>query len=105
AAPGLTQLHHRPHVARRRNHAGADVWLEEPLDRGGVGHLGGTVHLDAIATPELDLVPNVRGGCEELEVVFALEALAHDVHVKEAEEPAAKPEPKRLGGLGLVGEG
>ena len=36
--------------------------------------------------------------------MLALEALAHDVHVQQAEEAAAKAEPQRLGWLGLVRE-
>ena len=37
----------------------------------------------------------------QLEVVLALEALAHDVHVQQAEEAAAEAEAERVGGLGL----
>ena len=37
----------------------------------------------------------------ELEVVLALEALADDVHVQQAEEAAAEAEAERVGGLGL----
>ena len=42
---------------------------------------------------------------EQLEVVLALQALAHDVHVEQSEKAAAKAEAERVGGLGLPGEG
>ena len=41
---------------------------------------------------------------QQLEVVLALEALAHDVHVQQPEEAAAKAEAERVGGLGLPRE-
>ena len=45
-----------------------------------------------------------RGG-DEVEVVLALEALADDLHVEEAEEPETEPEPERPGRLRLIDEG
>ena len=39
------------------------------------------------------------------EVELAVESLAHDLHVQEPQEPAAKAEAQRFGGLGLVGDG
>ena len=41
---------------------------------------------------------------EQLEVVLALEPLAHDVHVQQPEEAAAEAEAERVGGLRLPGE-
>ena len=41
---------------------------------------------------------------EQLQVVLALEPLAHDVHVQQAEEAAAEAEAERLAGLGLLGQ-
>ena len=38
---------------------------------------------------------------EQLEVVLALQALAHDVHVQQPEEAAAEAEAERVGGLRL----
>jgi len=51
---------------------------------------------------EYDLVAHVRSGGQQLEVVFALQPLADDVHVEEAEKPAPKAEPEGLRGLRLV---
>ena len=50
---------------------------------------------------ERDLEAHRRHRRHELDVVLALEALAHDVHVQQAEEAAAKAEPQRLGHLRL----
>ena len=44
-----------------------------------------------------------RGGGDEGEVELALEALADDLHVEQAEEAAAEPEAERARRLGLVG--
>ena len=41
---------------------------------------------------------------EQVEVELPLEALADDLHVQEAEKPAAEPEAERLRRLGLVRE-
>ena len=65
-------------------------------------HLGRVVHLDRLARRRLHLVGDVRRGHEQVEVELALEALADDLHVEEAEEAAAEAEAERLRGLGLV---
>ena len=73
-------------------------------DRGGVGHLGRAVDLDPLAADHLDEVADVGGRRQQLEVVLALEPLAHDLHVEEPEEAAAEAEAERLRVLRLVGE-
>ena len=45
-----------------------------------------------------------RRGRDEVQVVFALEALLHDLHVQQAQEPAAKAEPQRRRRLRLARE-
>ena len=104
AAPALAEIHHRSHVAGRRDHAGSDVRLEDLLDRGRIGHLGRASHLRSLAATQLDLVADVGRGRQQLEAVLALQPLADDVHVQEAQEAAAKAEAQGLGGLGLVAE-
>ena len=104
AALSLAELHHRADVARAGDHRGADVGLGDRLDHAGVGHLGRRVDLDHLAVGERDLVAHVRRRRDQLEVVLALEPLADDVHVQQAEEAAAKAEAERLRGLRLVGE-
>ena len=51
-----------------------------------------------------DAVGDGGRGHEQVEVELALEALADDLHVEEAEEAAAEAEAERLRGLGLVHE-
>ena len=52
----------------------------------------------------LDPVGDVRRGDEQVEVELALEPLAHDLHVQQAEEAAAEAEAERLRRLRLVEE-
>ena len=52
----------------------------------------------------LDAVRDVRRGHEQVEVELALEPLAHDLHVQQAEEAAAEAEAERLRRLRLVEE-
>ena len=51
-----------------------------------------------------DLVDHVGRGRDQVEVELALEPLADDLHVQQAEEAAAEAEAERAGGLRLVGE-
>ena len=67
-------------------------------------HLGRVVHLDPVALHGVDAVGDVGRRHQQVEVVLALQPLAHDVHVQQAEEPAAEPEAQRLRGLRLVGQ-
>ena len=92
AAPALAELHDGADVRGWRDERRADVRLGDALDRGRVGHVGGASDLDDLPRVKLDLVADVRGRREELEVVLALESLAHDVHVQKAEEPATEAE-------------
>ena len=62
------------------------------------------MHLDLLARLREDAVGDGGRGDEQVEVELALEALADDLHVEEAEEAAAEAEAERLRGLGLVHE-
>ena len=90
----VVQLHHRPDVLLRNDDRGSDVGLLDRLEL--ARHLGRVVHLDDLARRRLHLVGDVRRGHEQVEVELALQALAHDLHVQEAEEPAAEAEAERL---------
>jgi hypothetical protein len=57
------------------------------------------LELGAVAQRHLEADGRHRG--HEVQVVLALQALAHDVHVQEAEEAAAEAEAEGVGGLGL----
>src|SRR5436190_986081 len=65
----------------------------------------GRVHRHLAAVGQRDLVLDVRGRGQQLEVVLALEPLADDVHVQQAEEAAAEAEAEGLTRLRLPGEG
>jgi len=69
--------------------------------RAGVGHVGRVVDRDDRAVGERDLELHRRHRRHQLEVVLALQALAHDVHVQQPEEAAAEAEPERVGRLRL----
>ena len=61
---------------------------------------------DDLAAPlrQTDVVLDRRRRGDEVEVELALEPLLDDLHVEQAEEPAAEPEPERDRALRLVGE-
>ena len=101
-APLVVQLHHRADVVLRDDDRRADVRLLDALDLG--GHLGRVVHLELLAGLGQHAVGDVRRGHEQVEVELALEPLADDLHVQQAEEAAAEAEAERLRGLRLVEE-
>src|SRR5947209_3565054 len=63
--------------------------------------IGRRVDVDRGPVGQGDVVLDVGGRREQLEVVLALETLAHDVHVQQSEEAAAEAEAERLARLGL----
>ena len=81
----------------------ARIGLADLGDPRGVRHVGRVVDRDHLAVGERDLELDRRHRRHQLEVVLALQALAHDVHVQQAEEAAAEAEAERVGGLGLPG--
>ena len=83
--------------------AGRDVGLLDVVDARHLGHLRrGCAPATIAPLVRYDVVLDVGRGGDQLEVVLALEALAHDVHVQQAEEAAAKAEAERLRALGLA---
>ncbi len=101
AAALLAELHHRPDVLLRAEDRRADVGLADLLDPRRVGHVGRVVDGHDVAVGQRHLELDRRHRRQQLEVVLALQALAHDVHVQQAEEAAAEAEAERVGGLGL----
>ena len=101
-APLVRELHDRADVVLRDDHRRLDVRLLDLLEL--ARHLGRVVHLDLLARARRRAVGDVRRGDEEVEVELALEPLADDLHVQEAEEAAAEAEAERLRRLGLVRE-
>ncbi len=91
-------------VLGRADDRRAHVRLLGLLDRARVRHLGRVVHLDPLAVDRLHAVGDVRRRDQQVEVVLALEPLAHDVHVQQAEEAAPEAEPERPRRLRLVAQ-
>ena len=61
----------------------------------------GVFNLNHFAVGEEHLIDDGRRRRDEVHVVFALETLLDDVHVKEPEEPRAEAEAESLRALGL----
>ena len=66
------------------------------------GSLVGLSTNDDFAVGLLHFVDDGRRGGDQLDLVFALEPLLHDVHVQQAEEADAETEAERGGHFGLV---
>jgi hypothetical protein len=69
---------------------------------GSAGEVARVGHPDFLAGVHEHAVDGVRRGGDQRQVEFPLEPLAHDLHVQQAEEPAAEPEPERVARLRLV---
>ena len=69
-----------------------------------IGPARGIVDFDELAVGQRDLVAHAGSGGDEVEVVFAFEALLNDFHVEQAEESAAEAEAERDGGFRLEEE-
>ena len=78
-----------------------DERLADLLDRARVGHVRGVVDLELLAVRQRHVELHRGHRRQQLEVVLALQALAHDVHVQQAEKAAAKAEAERVRGLRL----
>ena len=62
---------------------------------------GRVVDVDHGAVRQQHLVDDRRRAGDQVEVVFALEPLLHDIHVQQPQETAAKPEAERSGHFGF----
>ena len=90
-------------LARQEQGDGEEGLLDE-VDLGRRRHLGGVVHVDGRPVGQVGDVLDARGGGDERQVELPLQALADDLHVQEAEEPAAETEAESPRRLRLVGD-
>ena len=60
--------------------------------------------MERLALAGQDLVGDVGGGLDQVEVALAFEPLLDDLHVEHAEEAAAEAEAEGVGGFRLEGE-
>ena len=105
-APVRRELHQRPDVAAlgvttlSLTHGSSIASMSD-----GFGSSAGLSIDDlAAAVQQLDVVLDRRRRGDQVEVELALEALLDDLHVEQAEEAAAEPEPEGDRALRLVGE-
>ncbi|SII84905.1 Uncharacterised protein [Mycobacteroides abscessus subsp. abscessus] len=104
AAAVLAEFHDRADVVARGEDRRLDHRLADLADLAG-RELRGVRHDDLGAVLEGDVVDDARGGRDEVEVELALKALADDLEVEEAKEPAAEAEAERRRVLRFVDEG
>ena len=102
AAALVVQLHDGADVLLGHDRRRPDVRLLDGLDLAAASRPGCAPRPPRL--PSEHAVGDVRRRHEQVEVELALEPLAHDLHVQEAEEAAAEPEAERLRRLGLVEE-
>ena len=103
AALALAELHDRADELARREDRGAHLGLAHLGDLA-AGELAGVGHGDLGAVVHRHLVDDVGLGRDELEVELALEPLADDLEVQQAEEAAPEAEAQRHRRLRLVDE-
>ena len=101
AAPARREVHERPDVELGRDHLEAAVRLGDALALGRLGQVARAVDEPLGAVAAGAAVDDRRRRRDEVEVVLALEALLHDLHVQEPEEAAAEAEAHRVVDLGL----
>ncbi len=94
----------RPHVLGGDVNGHLHDGLFDAVDVLGRGELGRVLHAQHRAVGFVDVVDDAGGGGDEVEIELPLQPLLDDLHVEEAEKPAAKPEPERLRRVGLEGE-
>ncbi len=102
AALGLAELHDRADVVGRAQDRRAYDGLAHLGDLAAVGVLAGVGDLDDLAVLHDDLVDHVGRRRDQVQVELALEPLADDLHVQQAEEAAPETEAEGAGGLRLV---
>jgi len=95
------QGHHRPHILLWNENGDRHHRLPDLFDLGGVGHFRGVFHPQQGSIAHQYFINHGGSRGDEFHVEFSFEPLLDDVHVKQAQESAAKPKPQRLGHLGF----
>src|SRR5437899_2883148 len=102
AAPLLAELHDRADVLCRGQDPRLDVRLLDVVHFGAVRHQARVFDRLHRAASSMNVVSHVRDRADQVEVELPFEPLAHDLHVQQAEEPAAEPEAQGHRRLRLV---
>src|SRR5207248_6420581 len=90
APAGLAQVHDRPRVLGGGEDGHGEERLFHPIDGGGSGQGTRVVDIDDRAVGQVGPVLDRRSRGDECEVELTLQAFAHDLHVQQAQEPAAE---------------
>ncbi len=98
------QLHHHADVAIRADDGDVHPGLADDLDVVGRRQVGRVVDDDLLAVGSPHFVLDARRSDEQIEVVLALEALLHNLHMQQAEEAAAEAGAEGNARLRLKGE-
>ena len=96
------QGHDRSDVLLRHENDRFDDRLANLVDFRGIRHFRRVLDARDRPVAQLNLVDDGGSSGHERHVVLALEAFLHDIHVQQAQEPAAESEAERLGGFRLV---
>ena len=88
-------LHHRADVLDRQQDRRAHDRLEDGARSWSGGGSWPGEWISSSPSGHLDLVRDRRRRLDHVDVVLALEALLHDLHVQQAEEAAAEAEAER----------
>ena len=104
AALLIAQRDHVAEVVLWHEHRDGDDRLANLLDLRQFGELGRVFDVDQAAVTQHYFVDDGRRRGDQVLVELALETLLDDLHMQQAEKPAAKAETERLRNLGLVAQ-
>ena len=99
--PLLAKVHNAADILGGGEYAGKHIRLFGGLDGGGVGVVGGVVKLYGAPVRKVQLINNAGRSGNKVKVVFPLQTLQNNLHVKQTEEAAAEAEAQCGGGFRL----
>ncbi len=102
AALVIAQLQHCPHVVRRDQDVGENDRLAQVIDFIGWRQFRRVVDIHQRAVGAGHLVDHGGRAGDQFELVLALQAFLHDVHVQQAEKTDAEAEPQGAGDFRFV---
>src|SRR5665213_3504171 len=102
AAPVVGKLHNRANVIAWRDNLRLDIRLLDPFNLSRLGHRGGIIDRDDIASRRDDAIFHIRNRRYERLIEFALQPLLDDFHVEQSKKPTSKSEAERDGTFRLV---
>src|SRR5690606_18257137 len=104
AALGITERHDGAHVFLWHEQCDRHNGLTNVVNLTDLRHARGAFDHHDFAVSLFYLIHHRRRGGNDVHTKFALQALLHNLHVQQAQEPAAKAKAQRLRDLGLEHE-